>query len=70
MGNPGEQFQGALHVRGGDGTGVLRDGFFQRSLGQVIEEPGQAIGRVDQQVQSGGVERVGVNAGVLQARLM
>ena len=43
LGDPGQEFQGALHVGGGDGPGVLRGGFLQGSLGQVIQESGQAV---------------------------
>jgi hypothetical protein len=38
LGDPGQEFQGALHVGGGDGPGVLRGGFLQGSLGQVIQD--------------------------------
>ena len=52
-----------------DGSGVLRGGFFQGSLGQVIEETGQAVAGAQEQGQGGGIKGVGVDANLLQARL-
>ena len=53
----------------GDGPGILCGRFLQGSLGQVIEEPGQAVAGLEQQGQGGGLEGVGVDADFLQARL-
>jgi hypothetical protein len=69
LGDPGQEFQGALHVGGGDGSGVLRGGFLQGSLGQVIQESGQAVASLEEQLQSRRLEGVGVDADFLKARL-
>ena len=54
---------------GGDGPGVLRGGFLQGSLGQVIQESGQAVASLEEQLQSRRLEGVGVDADFLKARL-
>ena len=62
-------FQGALHVRGGDGAGALGGGFFQGALRQVIEQPRQAVASLEQQLQGRRLERVGVPADLLHSAL-
>ena len=53
----------------GDGLGVLGGGFLQGSLGQVIEESGQAVAGLEEQGQGWRVEGIGVDAGFLKTRL-
>ncbi len=43
LSHPGQQLEGPLHVRGRYRAGVLCGGFFQGSLGQVVEESRQAV---------------------------
>ena len=58
--------EGLLNVRSGDGAGVLPQGFFQGALGQMVEESGQAVGRLEEEVQGRGGKGIGVDAGLLE----
>jgi len=69
VGRPRAEVPGLLHVGGGDDAGVLGGGLLEGALGQMIEEPGQALAGLEEQGQGGGLEGVGVDADLLQAGL-
>ena len=58
-----------MEVSGGDLARVLRGGRFERTLSQVIEQAGQAVGGLEEQLQGCGFKRIGMNAGFGQAGL-
>ncbi len=56
-------------MSGGNGPGVLPRGFFEGALGQVIEQPGQAVAGANEQLEGRCVKGVGVDADLLQVGL-
>lgn len=69
FGQPRHPLEGALHVGAGNRAGVLAGGLFHRSLSQMVENSGQALGGLHEQLESGFFERGGMHAGLGQAGL-
>ena len=69
LSDPGQEFQSPLHMSGGDGAGVLAGSFLQGPLGQMVQEPGQTMASLHEQLQGGRFEWVGVDANFLQTGL-